>query len=358
MTNASNKSLMKTFYSNLILILISINFLFTPAQAQIPVGYYDSAQGLQDEDLRLALHNIIKNHTVVSYSDLWTVYETSDQRSDGKVWDIYSNCDFDFVSDQCGSYSSICDCYNREHSVPQSWFNDASPMVSDAFHVIPTDGKVNGYRSNYPYGECNSGTVYGTGKLGSCTYPGYSGTVFEPADEYKGDVARIYFYMATRYLDVIDNWPGGASFSGDNLSAWTVNMLLDWHHDDPVSQKEIDRNNAVYSYQDNRNPYVDNPIWADAVWDPDYVPNYVDNISAFFSISPNPAQDFIVITTNFNDYNSSKIVIYDISGRIVYSKNLVSATETIDICNYFPGTYYIAFEMDDKCYYNKLLIVK
>lgn len=333
-------------------------FSFTFVSGQIPVGYYDSASGLQGEELRLALHNIIKNHDVVTYDELWSVYEDTDKRQDGKVWDMYSNCNFTFVSDQCGSYSSICDCYNREHTVPQSWFNDASPMVSDVFHVIPTDGKVNGYRSNYPYGECNSGTIYGTGKLGSCTYTGYSGTVFEPADEYKGDIARIYFYMATRYMNVIDNWPGGASFSGDNLSAWTITMMLDWHHEDPVSQKEIDRNNVVYSYQDNRNPYVDNPIWADAVWDPDYVPDHMKESEVYFSVTPNPASDHISVKLNYADHSSTKITIYDISGKIKYSKSISSTNETIKLSDFMPGTYFIILESNHSLYRNKLIVLK
>lgn len=116
--------------------------------------------------------------------------------------------------EQCGQYSTLGDCYNREHSFPKSWFNDDSPMVSDAFHIYPTDGKVNSQRNNYPYGECANGTtlspngkVKALGKLGTSTFPGYSGTVFEPDDEYKGDFARSYFYMAldTTILSPVGN---------------------------------------------------------------------------------------------------------------------------------------------------------
>jgi len=343
---------------HILLFILNLPFSILLINGQIPAGYYNSATGLQGEELRDALHNIIDDHDVVSYSDLWEVYEDTDKRQDGKVWDMYSDCDFTFGSDQCGSYSSICDCYNREHAVPQSWFNEASPMVSDAFHVIPTDGKVNQYRSNFPFGECNSGTTYGTGKLGSCTYPGYSGTVFEPADEYKGDFARIYFYMATRYMDVIDNWPGGASFSEDNLSNWTRIMMLEWHHNDPVSQKEIDRNNAVFAYQDNRNPYVDNPVWADAVWDPDYVPNNLEEFQVFFSITPIPASDKITVKINHAYYTNTKITIYDISGRIKYSQFVQSTNEVIEINDYLPGTYFIVLESNSVFYSKKLVVIK
>lgn len=348
---------MNKYFKYLFSLFLSISLLIE-MHAQIPTGYYGLVTDQQGEELRLVLHDIIDSHTSVSYDDLWDVYVDTDKRSDGKVWDTYSNCSFTFGSDQCGSYQDICDCYNREHTVPQSWFNEASPMVSDAFHVIPTDGKVNGYRSSFPFGECNSGTTYGLGKLGSCTYAGYSGTVFEPADEYKGDMARIYFYMATRYMDVIDNWSGGASFSGDNLSQWTINMMLEWHHNDPVSQKEIDRNDVVYSYQNNRNPYVDNPIWADAVWDPNYVPNYTDIISVFFAIAPNPASDLLKINLSINDYNSGEIIIYDISGRILFAKTPVSSTEIIDIDEFLPGTYYVVLQLKGRCYYNKLIVIR
>ncbi len=135
-------------------------------------------------------------------------------------------------------------------------------MYSDAFHIYPTDGKVNGQRSNFPYGECANGTYVAThngiralGKLGSCTFPGYSGKVFEPDDEYKGDFARSYFYMAACYNDRISTW-SSPMLSGNNYPAfttWAVNLLLKWHRQDPVSEKEIKRNDAVYARQKNRN---------------------------------------------------------------------------------------------------------
>lgn len=141
-------------------------------------------------------------------------------------------------------------------------------MVSDAFHIYPTDGKVNGQRSNFPYGECANGTtlpscngVDALGKLGKSTFPGYSGTVFEPVDEYKGDFARSYFYMAACYNDKIASWssPMLAGNSYPCYTTWAVNLLLKWNEQDPVSQKEIDRNNAVYKHQNNRNPFIDHP---------------------------------------------------------------------------------------------------
>ncbi len=258
-----------------ITLLLGMFLLVQALFAQIPAGYYDSATGT-GAILKTQLYNIIKGHTSVSYDQLWTSYYTTDRRPDGKIWDIYTdNCSFTYSTDQCGSYSNICDCYNREHSFPKSWFNDASPMVSDIFHIYPTDGKVNGMRSNYPYGNAAGGTAWGNGKLGTCTYPGYTGIVFEPSDEYKGDLARTYFYMATRYENIIAGWEsndpsGDAMLDGTSypcFEPWALALLISWHNLDPVSQKEIDRNNAIYTnIQHNRNPYIDHPEWVSAVW--------------------------------------------------------------------------------------------
>lgn len=244
--------------------------------AQIPAGYYNNTCGLTGAPLKTALYNIIKGHTSVSYDQLWTSYYTTDRRPTGKIWDIYTdNCVFTYSTDQCGNYSAVCDCYNREHSFPKSWFNDATPMYSDIFHIYPSDGKVNGMRSNYPYGNAAGGTVWGNGKLGSCTFPGYTGIVFEPSNEYKGDLARTYFYMATRYENVIAGWEnydpsGDAMLDGTSypcFEPWALALLISWHNSDPVSQKEIDRNNAIYtSVQHNRNPYIDHPEWVNSVW--------------------------------------------------------------------------------------------
>lgn len=249
--------------------------LIITVSAQVPSNYYSTCEGKKGQALLVGLFNVIGNHEVVSYKGLWDVYKTSDVRSDGTIWDMYSTKHWSAGSEQCGNYSSVGDCYNREHSFPKSWFNDASPMYSDAFHVYPTDGKVNGQRSNYPYGECEGGTtlsasggVKALGRLGTSTFAGYSGTVFEPDDEYKGDFARSYFYMAACYNDRIASWDS-PMLSGNSYPAytqWAVNLLLKWHRQDPVSQKELDRNEVIYSYQNNRNPFIDYPDLAEHIW--------------------------------------------------------------------------------------------
>jgi len=179
--------------------------------------------------------------------------------------------DYTFVTNQCGNYSGEGDCYNREHSFPKSWFNDGTPMYSDLFHLYPTDKFVNNKRSSYPFGETNSTDVTDNGsKLGSSSYPGYTGTVFEPIDEYKGDFARTYFYMATCYQNVISSWSGSAMLDGSSNKCffdWALNMLIEWSKNDPVSTKEINRNNSVYFIQGNRNPYIDHPEWVLCIWE-------------------------------------------------------------------------------------------
>ncbi|HRU64159.1 MAG TPA: endonuclease, partial [Paludibacteraceae bacterium] len=211
-----------------------------------PAGYYTSStlDGKNTNNLRIAFQAIITNgHSVTSYDGLWNAYKTTDiNPSTGKIWDIYSNnCNFTWGNDQCGNYSKECDCYNREHTTPQSWFNGASPMYSDLFNVYPTDGYVNNKRSNYPYGEVGSATyTSGNGsKLGTSNFSGYNGTVFEPIDEYKGDLARTYFYMATRYADQCGTWTNGNGSvvytSTLGLTFYAINLFLKWSREDPVS---------------------------------------------------------------------------------------------------------------------------
>lgn len=326
--------------------LTSVVVLLLVALAAIgsePTGYYNSAYNKGSEQLRLALYNIIKDHTVVTYGYLYTVYQTSDVLN-GQIWDIYSTCSFDpGASQRCGDYVSVCDCYNREHTVPQSWFNEASPMKSDAFHIYPTDGKVNGQRSNYPYGECANGTNLGghaLGRLGNSTFPGYSGTVFEPDDEYKGDLARTYFYMATRYADQCNSWGHGVfSSAHSGLSDYAVALFMKWHREDPVSQKELIRNDAIYAHQDNRNPFIDHPelaeyIWGNmtsSTWNPTQVGIDV-NEEPEIVIAPNPASDYILLPA------AMQYALISTSGNIVLQGE---NAETITVSNVPDGFYFL-----------------
>ncbi|SDB90306.1 endonuclease [Williamwhitmania taraxaci] len=266
------------------LLLLSFWLLPLLIWAQAPAGYYTNADGKSGAELKTALFGIIGNHTVRSYDNLWTDFQTTDKKANGKVWDMYSDIpggtpayEYTFVTDQCGNYSGENNCYNREHSFPKSWFAEATPMYSDLFHLYPTDGYVNGKRSNYIFGEVSSATWQSTnGSMLGTADPttNLTGTVFEPIDTYKGDFARTYFYMATCYEDKITGWASIATeaqqiLAGNSYPAYKeayVQLLLKWAQSDPVSQKEIDRNNAVYGIQKNRNPYIDHPEYAEYVW--------------------------------------------------------------------------------------------
>jgi len=239
---------------------------------------YPELDGKKGEEIRTALYNKIKDHTVLTYSGVWASATGVDDRKDGtnNIWDMYSNCIFDKWNDKCGSGESTedCECYNREHSVPKSWWgsDESEPMYTDLHHLIPTDRLANSQRSAWPLGEVSSVEwTNGSAKLGYGTF-GNSGNnmTFEPADEYKGDFARIYFYMATCYKNknLAAGGKGYKVFSNGtaNFTTTALNLYLNWHREDPVSQKEIDRNNGVAKKQGNRNPFVDAPELVEYIW--------------------------------------------------------------------------------------------
>ena len=251
--------------------------------------YYQADDGKKGAELKTALCAIIYSRTERTYKQLWTDFQTTDKKENGKVWDMYSNLrEMTFVTDQAGNYKKEGDVYNREHSWPNSWFGgEVQPMYTDLHHLYPTDGFVNNKRSNYAFGETNGESYKSANdfsKLGACTYPGYTGTVFEPNDIYKGDFARTYFYMVTCYEEKLPDWytNNGVNGSGDTktavlatldgntypgLSTWQLEMLMKWSKNDPVSaDKETPRNNAVYTIQNNRNPFIDYPGLEEYIW--------------------------------------------------------------------------------------------
>lgn len=278
------------YYSNTSLDLNVTTFSTGPG---IPPNYYDAVGGLTCSSLKSSLFNIIKP-TVANpnptYTGLWGAYFISDDRLNDAanktiVWDVYTDkpsgteCEFTFGSpyqDKGSSGTVECQRYNREHAFPQSWFASAEPMRSDMFIVYPTDKKVNGMRGNFPYGVVTSPTytsLNGT-KLGPNTYlTQYTGSAFEPINEYKGDLARSTFYVATAYENNIAAWKSNSN-ANDVLDStsykcfddWYLKLLYQWHLADPVSPKEIDRNNDIYMMQGNRNPYIDHPEYVALVW--------------------------------------------------------------------------------------------
>ena len=241
--------------------------------AAIPDGYYDGVSGKKGADNILNALNtcISKNYNEISYKALEPHYLNTDFYSDS-LWDMYSTCHFTY-EDANVPQKKVCDGWNKEHVCCQSWLG-SGPMVSDMFNVYPTDARINNLRSNYPYGVVSTFSGFsgdpdkhGLGKLGSSKAG--VGTVYEPDDRYKGDFARTFFYMVARYRsNVLNSGNGSRMFSSNptNLTTYALNFLLQWHRNDPVSEKEIDRNQAVYGEQNNRNPFIDYPDLVEYIW--------------------------------------------------------------------------------------------
>jgi endonuclease I len=320
---------MKKKYSLLLLLFVTVSF------AQIPSGYYSTATGT-GYTLKTQLYNIIKGQTDNGYAGLYTTYQTSDvdnfYENDGTVLDMYSEnpsgtdpYNYSIGSTQrCGNYSAEGDCYNREHIIPQSVFNEQSPMVADAHFITPTDGKVNGVRSNYPHGVVSTPTYISQngGKLGPNSTAGYSGTVFEPINEFKGDIARMYFYFATRYENTVAGYTY-AMFDGSSNKVFTtafLNILLAWNTQDPVNAREIARNNAIYARQNNRNPFIDHPEYVNQIW----------NTSADTQVPTAPtslastAKTATSITVSWNASTDN----VGVTGYNVYSNGVLKSTIT------------------------------
>ncbi len=301
-----------------------------------PAGYYDGTDGLSGDPLRLALHQIIDDHTVRSYTFAWTAFYTTDDKPNGYVWDMYSDVpggeppyNYVFGDDQNWNGGGEGTGYNREHSWPRAWFGgEVSPMNSDLFQLYPTDGYVNGARGSYPYGEVAvpEWTSLNGCKRGPNSYPGYAGTVFEPIDAYKGDFARGYFYMSTRYYTEDGAWPSSDMTDGADILPWAIDMLLEWHAADPVSVKELERNEAVYGFQDNRNPYIDRPEFAQLVFgDPVGVEDAPRAVAILRQNAPNPFNPRTSIRFELQDAARVSLRVYDAAGRLV--RDLVSGEQ-------------------------------
>ena len=272
----------KLFFTAWLLILAATGWSQGPNDSG---EYYKAADGKKGAELKTALCGVIYDREEGgslddAYKALWTHFQTTDARPNGTVWDMYSNKrEMTFIVDQDpGSGNQEGQYYNREHSMPNSWFGKkVMPMYTDLHHMYPTDKIVNNKRSNFPFGETNGESFKSANdfsKLGKCTFEGYTGTVFEPNDEYKGDFARTYFYMITCYEEKLPDWYANCADSRPTLdgntypgfSDWQLKMLMKWSKNDPVSEKEINRNNAVYGIQKNRNPFIDYPGLENYIW--------------------------------------------------------------------------------------------
>lgn len=253
------------------IFIISLFLIVAQAvTASVPDGYYSRIDGTRYTTLKQQLNSIIKSHKVLGYDKLWeyypsTYYHLEDRK---QVLDMYSD-----VKRYYGNSGNAVGDMNKEHTVPKSWWGGSTSIApgNDLFNVIPSDKDANSRKSNYPLGEItgklswtNNVTSVGKGRVGST-----ENNVFEPCDRYKGDFARIYFYMAVCYPD--QNWDSNNAFAFTNKSALTLKdyiipMLLEWSNADPVDEAEIQRNEDIYKVQNNRNPFIDYPELAEYIW--------------------------------------------------------------------------------------------
>nr|WP_321376290.1 endonuclease [uncultured Bacteroides sp.] len=242
--------------------------------AQIPSGYYTPAVGKKKAELKTALHTIIMNATVLNYGSgdgkTWSGFAKTDVRPDGTVWDMYSNNRVPVNGNSAAAGMNI------EHSFPKSWWGgDERQAYRDLYNLNPSNSVANEAKSNYPMAVVDGTVTYSNGviKVGkSSSRPGSLIDAWEPSDEYKGDFARGYMYMVTCYEDYSTDWTGTSALyeleknAYPTFQQWAYQLLLKWSQEDPVSDKEINRNNAVYKIQGNRNPFIDYPDLAEYIW--------------------------------------------------------------------------------------------
>ena len=303
-------------YSLILLLIMTVFIVFSLGGNNVNAAsydtYYSSVNTTSGETLVSSLTNIISNgYKQLGYSNRLSAYPTTDMKpGTNYLWDMYSNENYT-IDDNGESASTEGLGFNTEHSIPQSWFDKAEPMRSDLFHIYPTDIRVNSIRGSYLYGETDNPTetTNNGSKLGPSSFSGYNGVVFEPIDDYKGDFARTYFYMATRYSSKLNGWTAGESkkvFKGSYpyLTEYAINLFTKWHNEDPVSEKEINRNNAVYEIQKNRNPYIDHPEYVNTIWGGEYGSPTETKYKVTYSVGSGVSFSY----TDSNEYTSGSLI--------------------------------------------------
>ncbi|MCH8535701.1 MAG: endonuclease [Flavobacteriaceae bacterium] len=359
------------------ILQISLFLSFLIVEAQAPANYYNSTQGKSGFELKTELHQIIsENHFTQPYGAIWGFFEEHDVKPDGTVWDIFSDCDFNFGHPDDGGNQDNgfggnieCEYFNREHSFPRSWFGgNIDPMYTDIIHIYPADKMVNSTRAAYVFANVNNPTFTSQNgsKLGPSVTPGLSATAFEMPDDLKGDLARTYFYMATRYEDQIANWVGNNP-NGDLLlngtsdqayHDWAIDLLYEWHINDPVDQKEIDRNNAAFEFQGNRNPFVDNPDFICAIWDVDEedctFSNASFNLKDQINIYPNPATNSKVFIETKQPID--QIQLYSITGKLIQQITAKNQQTNFEINSIKPGIYLLKVTQNQNSSTHKIIV--
>jgi len=305
-----------------VLISIGIN-------AQIPAGYYYIANGKKKAELKSSLSTIISQAQMLKYGSgagaTWQGFYFTDRNEDNSVIDMYSSV-VRYFPENYGSISGM----HIEHSLPKSWWGSReNNAYKDLFHLYPADGSMNSAKSNLPLGEVYSiSNTNGVSKIGMNGFSYYLGRVFEPADEFKGDFARSYLYMSVAYEkfgDAAHQYWQSPMINNNTYPVWqkwAIDLLLKWHRNDPVSEKERVRQEAVFQIQGNRNPFIDYPNLVEYIWGVDT--NRVYNFPAEtqpFMVQPNrwTKVDFGVVMKNNNTSTSQQIWGKNISGGVTLS---------------------------------------
>ncbi|WP_395052516.1 endonuclease [Flavobacterium sp.] len=362
---------MKKNFTLLVFLLI-----FSIGYSQVPSGYYNTATGT-GYTLKTQLYNIINNHVDQGYSGLYTTYLTSDKdffyENDGTLLDMYTEnptgpeCSFTYGTNQDDGSGGTAECekYNREHIIPQSVFGSGvTPMYSDAHSVVPSDKYVNAQRGNFPYGRVNIATnTYTNGgkkgnNLDSGYSAGYSSTVFEPIDAFKGDIARMILYFATRYENEVGSWTY-TMFNGTSNQVFTttsLNILITWHNNDPVSNREIVRNNAIYNRQGNRNPFIDRPEYVCQIWASACAALSNPTIEfASISVYPNPTTDNKINIDS--EIAIEEIQLININGQIIKEiKNPIFTNNSYSLENLPQGFYFLKLTSNNQSLVKKVVI--
>lgn len=359
--------------------------------AQAPANYYNNANGT-GYALKTQLKTIISNgHNDQGYNSLWTLYSNTAFRdnfyeNDGSLLDLYSEnptgvdpYNYTSTNQQCGNYNAEGICYNREHLVPQSYFDEfqINPMKNDAFHVFPSDGKVNGDRNNLGFGIVGTATYTSQngskrGSMSAGAYSTFTGTVFEPIDAFKGDVARAFFYFATRYESSMGSFYNAANsttcqakamFDGSTNKVFSddfILVLIKWHLDDPVSPIEIAKNNAIYTYQGNRNPYIDNPGYVCQIWSTQCAT--VNNLSTTdfatlskVSVYPNPSSENKVTISSENTIDEIQLI--SVNGQIIQQINKPTfENNNYSVENIPSGFYFLRLSSGNQTVVKKVIV--
>lgn len=360
---------MKKISTLLLLLLFTIGF------AQIPSGYYNTASGT-GYALKTQLWNIIKVSTDRGYSGLYTTYLTSDKdfyyEDNGTMLDVYTEnptgpeCEFTYGTGQDDGTlgNNECERYNREHLIPQSVFSAATPMYSDAHFVLPSDKHVNGQRGDLPFGKVNvanwtstNGSKRGT-NLNSGYSAGYSGVVFEPIDEFKGDIARSLLYFATRYEDLVASY-SYVMFNGTSDQVFAqpfLNILLTWNTLDPVSPREIARNNAIgtNARQRNRNPFIDNNSYVTSIWGAPLGVSSFEVLNAV-RIFPNPTDTNSVTISSATSLDAIQLI--SVNGQVIQEiKNPILQENNYVLDQLTAGFYFIKISSDEASIIKKLIV--